>query len=438
MIRRLVVAAVLVLVIPQLGWAQGAKPGTKKPAAFRMDDFLKAQLVILSSGETAGQDTDAKQVAAPAASKSSGSTVDAPSFAKVLGLAIDNDLVGVTDGALTLSVTPFAFKSLAHPEILNDGDLYSSPANSFLRRIGGSFTIGGKGEKFDRDGDGKADDPKAPDDLTDIVTSELRVRFFGVRDRNDTRTIERYLKFKRDGQRRLDQVMIGMVADINAMRGADWFKPIEAMRRPCEPQSADLCYFDDSKEAIAAILEAQHDLGNLTAYEEHLAEAVKAHEGSIKSIDRSAEWSIVGGFTRQGVDFGPNRRHVGLRGLFPVGVSDHTFNLDWTQAESRTSGKPDATSIKAAYQIARTFQTNGVTCSYSAAWERYQHVPDAKHDSVVNTGVKFEIPITDSVSLPLSVTWANHRDLLTKQSVLKGHVGLAWDFSGLTKKKDKK
>lgn len=436
MIRPLAVAITLTFCVPSIGWAQRAKPAAA-PLKRGFDLFLLERLAILKSGATADKGTDAKQVAAPAASASSDTAVDAPSFATVLGLAIDNDLIGVKDGALTASVTPFAFKALARPRILSDGDLYSSSQNSFLRRIGGSVTVGGKGEKVDRDGDGKADDARTAGDLTDIVTTELRYRFRGVRDRQDSRTIPAYLSFKA-GEQTLDQALSEVAGDIRAIRGQEWFKAIADLRRPCTPGDPDLCFFDDSIEEIDAILKELHDAGTLKTYEEHVEKAIKMHGGSVKQIDRSAEWSVVGGFTRQGADFGPNRRHLGLRGLFPVGVSDHTFNLDWTQAESRTNGTPDATSIKAAYQIARTFQTNGVKFSYSAAWERYRHVPRAKHDSVARTGVKFEIPITDSVTLPLSITWANHRDLLTDQSVLKGHVGLAWDFSGLTKKKKDK
>jgi hypothetical protein len=49
----------------------------------------------------------------------------------------------------------------------------------------------------------------------------------------------------------------------------------------------------------------------------------------------------------------------------------------------------------------------------------------------VNT--KLEIPIVKGVKLPISVTWADHKDLLTDEDEVVGHFALSIDFSELRK-----
>lgn len=69
--------------------------------------------------------------------------------------------------------------------------------------------------------------------------------------------------------------------------------------------------------------------------------------------------------------------------------------------------------------------------------ERFRDVLAAKHDAILTLGIRLVIPVGDSITIPLSVQYASHADLLTDQDLVTGHVGLAWDFSGLGKKTKK-
>jgi hypothetical protein len=80
---------------------------------------------------------------------------------------------------------------------------------------------------------------------------------------------------------------------------------------------------------------------------------------------------------------------------------------------------------------------NGVEASIGATYETFDHVPDAKHDTNAKAGVKLEFPVREGVEVPVSVTWVNHKDLLSDEDEIVGHFGVSFDASGLLKKKAK-
>jgi hypothetical protein len=70
----------------------------------------------------------------------------------------------------------------------------------------------------------------------------------------------------------------------------------------------------------------------------------------------------------------------------------------------------------------------------SRTYETFDHVPEAQHDTNSKAGVKMEFPISEGVKFPLSVTWVNHKDLLSDEDEIVGHFGVSFDASGLLKK----
>jgi hypothetical protein len=56
---------------------------------------------------------------------------------------------------------------------------------------------------------------------------------------------------------------------------------------------------------------------------------------------------------------------------------------------------------------------------------------------VAKAGGKLEIKLAEAITLPVSVTWANHRDLLTDAGDVVGNVAIALDLSDLRKAKKK-
>jgi len=125
-----------------------------------------------------------KQVAAPAGTGNATTLVNGASFPELLGLAFEDHLVNVSNGVTTLDLNLFSFKALISPEVLDKDTQYQE--YSGLRKFGGSLSFGGKGDSFDRNGDGTADPALDAKNPADIVKWEVRYRFSGSRDRRET------------------------------------------------------------------------------------------------------------------------------------------------------------------------------------------------------------------------------------------------------------
>jgi hypothetical protein len=359
----------------------------------------------------------AKQISAPAASGAGPSNVDRASFPELFALAADSGLVSFNGGAATLSVNPFGLVSAVRPSVLDLQSEYEK--YEILRRLGGSLTLGGKGEKFDRDGDGKEDDPLTAQSLGDIVTYELKVRLWGSRDRRDPQNWKRYFK-KTDGSLKAVETAIRSLvalADKDLVRDAD--------NLPIGVSAAGF-------EARLATTEAQTQITALRNAYAALKADIKAANAE---TDKRLLVTVVGGGTQQKAQFGRNHWKLGLRGEGASGRLDHTLNVDWSTVDAVTGDDP--TVFKSGYKLSTkvlkgtALTKDGATLSFDAAFERYDHVPDAKYRTVAKAGVKLELPISGSATLPLSATYANHRDLLTGQKGWIGHVGVAWDLSAL-------
>lgn len=102
----------------------------------------------------------------------------------------------------------------------------------------------------------------------------------------------------------------------------------------------------------------------------------------------------------------------------------------------------NATTWKAAYAASAlvlqgtALTLDGVQIAVAAAAEHYRNVPGARHDTVIKASATLEIPIGRGMKLPASINYANHRDLLTDQDEVIGHVGLALDLSEFRKKRN--
>ncbi len=82
---------------------------------------------------------------------------------------------------------------------------------------------------------------------------------------------------------------------------------------------------------------------------------------------------------------------------------------------------------------------DGIEVSFAATWEKFDNVPDAKHDTQSKVSAKLELPLADGLKLPLSVTWADHVDLFSDEDEVVGHFGVSYDLSKLfDREEDKK
>lgn len=350
--------------------------------------------------------------------------VRGPSLPELFALAFENNVVAFGKGKTTLSINPFLFTSWANPAVLDRPSLYRQ--YSGLRRVAGSLTFGGAGEAFDRDGDGLAEKPSEVESPLDIVTWEVQWRVRGSRDRREAGHFDAFVAA-------VHSAFEGS-ATAFAMFVARWKDEFARMQAPSgELREDDFQAFLEREDVEATLLViAQADTAVL-----------RATQDAIARIDRSMVWTVTAGATHQGDEFGPDRLRLGLKGVWSFLTGpvkwDSTINASYVHAGSIEDVLPDGDSFvfgwKAGTKLVKTqaLIKEGIDWSASLSGEFYNDVPGAKHDTIVKAGTTLSLNFTKSVSIPLTVNYANHRDLLTSSSKVFGHIGLSYDFSALGK-----
>jgi hypothetical protein len=403
-------------------------PAAGTPAQLDIVDLIKGELKKIASDrlETMPRLAPAaKQTTAPA-SASGAKAVDDPSFTELLSLAFDNQFLKREDDVFTIDLNLFAFRAAVDPGVLDQQERYGTRVNDLIRRLGGSVSFGGKGEAFDADGDGKAEAAETAKTATDIVNWEFRYRFRGSRDRRDDENLRLYVSQIIE----LNDQVEGGIANLIASH-ADEIRAIVPTGQPITAQ------------AFEQIKKAPGFHAGLEALAVQFAALTKADQKALAKIDKRSIWTLVGGGTQRKVQFGPDKWNIGLRGVWNRGRLDHTFNADFNRTESFLGHAP-AQIFKAGYQASalvlkgRTFGEDGAKLSLAASFERYRNVPAAKHDTVLKASTGVDFPLAEGISLPISIAYANHRDLLGDKGQIIGNVALAIDFSGLNKKKAEK
>lgn len=379
-----------------------------------------------------------KELTAPG-SAGGDAIVDSPSFVETIGLAVEQDLLGQKAGALTANLNAFGFIAIAQPAVLADQERYRRYET--LRRFGGAVSIGGKGESFDQDGDGKPEAAKASENLLDIATAELRWRFWGTRDRRDAASIAAYSDAMEKISMEITALALPLEEQLRAMietHDATATDPKERILVTCI--NGDRCLPDASVARVKAMaIDSKPLWARLAVLGFLYGEAAEAAmKEAIDAVDRQAIWSVVASTTRQKADFGPNRFGFGVRGLFATGRWDHVANADWNRAHWR-GDIGESNSYKLTYGVSRLlsgdpFAESAPKLTFSVHGEWFHNWPGAKHNETLGAGIRLDFPFNEKISLPISLNYSNHSDLLTDQKLLSAHIGLAIDFSGLGKK----
>ncbi len=354
----------------------------------------------------------AKQLQATSGASADASPVDNPSLPEILALAIDNELLNLSEQqAFSVSLNPFAFVTLVQPGISENEGQYQRYA--WIRRLDGKLTLGGEGEAFDRDGDGNTDEALRAKHLSEQVSWEVRLRVFGSRDRRERSFVDRYER----------QVKPLLTREVTAYRDL-------LSKRWLERADPDGCMSDADLESLLEDPALQGQLATAGARSLETAEAINA---LVKDIDRRLVITLFLSGTRRDDRLGPDKTGLGLRAGWGHGLLDHTLNVDWTEGEG-LGGAPETHVLKLGYQTSGEIQGKGFEgsrLSAFGAWEHYSNVPGAKHRDVAKAGGKLEIRLGDGLTLPVSVTWANHRDLLSDANEIVGNVAIALDLSDL-------
>ncbi|HEY0780815.1 MAG TPA: hypothetical protein VGE98_00045 [Thermoanaerobaculia bacterium] len=358
------------------------------------------------------------QVDAPASASDGLTLVDHASFPAVIGAALNDGLASTGDRSATINLNLFAFATLLHPSYLSSQEEYEK--HTLARKFGGSITFGGTGASFDRNGDGKPDDALKASDLGDIIDYELRFRISKSTDRREGYNAdllrsainpddEKTSQLFHDFQRAHLSEITGMSDDIGCAKTSD---------------VKDL--LDHTRKEIDAIGTS-------------IGEANQKLKDAAEAITKRHVWSIVAGGSQRRQQFGPNTFRIGLRGeLGKTSKHANTFNLDWTRTQAVLS-LPEFETVKGAYQHTYLWQKgsrlapDGIDVAVSASFEHNQKAQGVTHPDIFKANAKLEYPLTDAVKIPLSISWANHADLLKSEHEVRGHFGLTVDFSKLTK-----
>jgi hypothetical protein len=363
----------------------------------------------------------AKQVQTPSTASATVSPVDRPSLPGLLALALDGNLVKLGEKpALTTSLSPFAFLALARPDVVDDQRQYER--YRLLRRLDGSLSLGGKGESFDRDGDGKADPALDSEDLADSIAWEVRVQVLGSRDQRDPRYA------------RLLPAVVGPPMGDELTAYGDFLAALgDPAQHPDAPTpDADGCWNRKAlDEYLAGVEETLVPLGRKTMDTRGRLSDVR------RRIDRSLVVTLFSSGVRRKETLGVDRYGFGARAARGLGPFDHTLNAAWSRDEEDLQGlRP--TRLKLGYQATASLKARGYEesqVSLFAAWERYSNVPSAAHRTIAKAGGKLELRLAPGLTLPVSITWANHADLLTGADSIIGHIGIGLDLSDRRKAK---
>lgn len=354
----------------------------------------------------------ATKLAAGSTTSTTTDLVDEPTRPSILGLAVDSGLIESSSKALTVSLNLFAFKALADPEVVDLQSKYEK--HDRLRRWGGTVTLGGAGDSIDQDGDGTADPALEATSLGDIVNWDVEYRFVGTRDRRDPTNYK----------------LIFDAVDTEFTRGSDVYGSIVTDVIRAFP--ADQCVSEAEVRAYVMTRHAQAR-AQLAQADASLKEKYTA---AVKRIDANSIWTLALTGTERHPEFGPDKLGIAVRGAGGIGVdtgSGWAANATWEKTFADVGA--DSSAIKIGAQYARfllkgRYQLkDGVKFSAAGAFEFYDNVPNAIHDNIAKANVKLDIPIHDGISIPVSVTWADHKDLLTDESEIRGHIGFTFNFS---------
>jgi len=358
-----------------------------------------------------------RQLDPPTTTGASAALVDSPRQTGSIAAALQQGLVKRGgDGALTISLAPFAWLSAAKPPgYLDEQSAYDR--YDAARRLTGSLTLGGKGDAVDADGNGTVDDPAEAKSLADSIAIELQYRF-GSRDRRD--------------------YPIPEVLKSNAEEFFTALKTASAIRNMLNPEFRGGGMLDDAScERLAKQVVEHPEFQNLEKTYQKFSDAIKVEQDR---IDRSWIVSVAATALQRKDYLGPDKYALALRGLKGLESAEYLkFNAELGRIAHAGDGRRNIDSVKLAAEYARPvlagvdFGGGQPTFSAALTAEHYRNVSAPAPNSVATFGLKWVFPIAKGVSIPLSISWANHTALLSDKDDVFGHVGIDLDLDQLSK-----
>ncbi len=366
--------------------------------------------------------TRSQQDSSPSANGTDATLVNAAAFTKLLSAAFDQtagDGEGDDNEGFTLNVNPFLLAVIANNDIYYSPSRYLEEPYKIMRRFGGTVTFGGKGESFDRDGDGQADDALESSALDDIVTWELRARLWGSRDRRENyKEIFAAVKIEEQGDAKV--------------------RVLKTLREEKASHEDDpACVYVEQWDKYQTLIDSP------------LAPSIEANQAYLDALKRIDErlliTAVLTGVERK-EEFGSDKHGIGVRATW----KDLNANFDWTHMDGLTNDGEDIDEYRVAVEYgtqilkgwsfkkgadpdkpSQGWLKNGIDASLAFALEIYNDTPDVEHTTTAKLQGKLEIPVSEGVRMPISITWANHEDLLDDDDKIIGHIGVNLDTDKL-------
>lgn len=355
-----------------------------------------------------------------------------PSFAELLSLAASNKLLGTSGNVFTIGLTPFLAYTLARPKVLESNDSYNAAASTWLRRVSGNLSFGGKGEFALKDSTGRPLPAPVADDLRDIVNWEVRLRVYGSRDPREIGSARRLL--------RVDALRLRS----RSLARQEICDTLLARARIEDPTGAE---YLDAKKARAVINDpALTDLLlKVAATEADLAREIRRARSDMAG---ALTVTVSAGATNQRAAFGPQRWKAGVSAAKGIAVSKDVVwdaTLSGIARRTRTSkGGTDTTTAEFALKLSRPILSNwlgfakGLPISMEYAVKLTDPVPPGGYRTILSALTSIELPVSEAAKATVSLRWADRADVLSKSDHLVGHFGLSYDFSGLFKAEEGK
>lgn len=411
--------------------------------------------------ETARTD---KQVGASSGSSGSTSALEKPGIPSLIGFAIENGAIDqeVSGTGLTLSSSPYSLMRLMTPDTQGNFRDYR-----FWRRIGVSVTYSLDDQQSTTTGDEPI--PLKSLDTNEISEWSLRFSVLGDRSARSAKSAQLWKdQVQPLIQQRLDALTKGIAVIINRS---------QALKLR---QEALLVSLGDSitrllENSTVAFAERKEDIVNLILSEVGRGIFEPVNEGLI-SIDQRTRDKVnneivptllatqgelsgmvekkMGGIIEE-VNKAPLLTLSFTKHMADVGISNHSdfkllfeghqkpFNViinaglgiyhdpDEMLNQSTVRDFSVGLSLEAEFNNAFTRNlTSGdfskITFSFTARYRRMEEVDDG----IGVVQAKLDIPVTNGVSLPLSVTYATRTELIEEEEV-RGNFGITFDLDKL-------
>jgi hypothetical protein len=373
-------AAVVKASVPDLSLVDQITPPDERK---KVDDMVAAQ---------AKKDVPAKSVSATSTNAATGNLAEKSGFAEMLALALNGqNFFNANATAVSLNLNALALFSLADSNVYSELHIYRQ--HDALRRLGGTVVFGSKIPEKDITGISGLPDANT---LFDAFTWDVKYRLLGDKD-------------VRSGQ--FYKYSLGRNAVLNQM----------------------------------IVLQVDVPVGDVPVFNKALDDLVAKELAALETrAERSPQLTFKTAGTHLQQEPGKNKYSLGL--LFDQGFAtdaDLTINALYSVTTDVHLGDDQAFDVKQFTlnaSLNAKLLRNVIVSNRSVEWSNGAAVNVFTNKSALPMPVTdtwklfstFEVPVSATAKIPLSVVFTNDKNELQKTKYVTGFVGFTYDFSALS------